>query len=314
MDAIIPLVFYALIGILIATLLVSIFQQIGLQNKRKALMNIVVDDDIDDMEKSIKITKKKIPWNPYIRLKDALDKMFYFESNDNRKNLIFGGIIAAEMISFLGLILMQKYFVAILFVIIIHLIALKLIRIKTVQISDYVQSDLPSSIKHVVKVLTKTNDLKTVFLDASKGMKEPLRSRFVEMSRLMTSNSHENALMKFADETQSIWSYTFAFIMNSYSDSSKKSEIIRNLTLLGEMMEAENQLAERRVTERKPMIILNNVLLILGLLTFLANLWKNDYSFTFFFETPGGVMSLILGFTCLGLTLIVNFMVGKKRY
>lgn len=314
MDTIISLLFYALTGLLLGLIVYSVFQNMSFRNKKKALLKLELEqEDILDNFDEESNEKKKTIFNPITQLKEKIEKMYYF-SPKNRSGQLFVFILGVEAIAFVFMMVMQKYFVAFLFVVIIHLVSLKLIQIKTNYLKDYIQTDLPLAIKHVVKVLTKTSDLKTVFLDASKGMKEPLRSHFVEMSRLMISGSHEKALMKFANDSDSIWAYSFAFIMASYKDSSKKSEIIRNLTLLGSMMEAENLNAERSLTERKAIIVLNNILAILAMITFILNILKNDYALTFFFETPGGVMALIGGFTFLGLTLVVNFIVGKKRY
>lgn len=319
MDTVISVAFYALAGLLAATLLVTLFQTMGLRQKKQSLLNVEVeldeciDEDIDEDVDKEPVKERKF-FNPFSHLRKSLDRMYFYNPNGKLKDKMFGIILGVEGLFFITLMLLQKYFVAVLFVVIIHLIVLKLIQIKTTTLKDYVQTDLPIAIKHVIKVLTKTNDLKTVFLDASKGMKEPLRSHFVEMARLMISGSHQKALLKFADDSNSIWAYSFAYIMSSYKDSSKKVEIIRNLALLAEMMETENRNAEKALTERKPLIVLNNMLVVLALLTFAGNLWKNTYALTFFFETPGGVMALIAGFTFLGITFIINFVIGQRRY
>ncbi|MBG9693067.1 hypothetical protein ABD91_20125 [Lysinibacillus sphaericus] len=294
------------------------------ENSRKqSLVSMSFDGEdfeafLNDQEDGNSNKNKFVFYNPIRHLKNVISDMYKFFPNPQKKNLIFSGIVFLEVILFIGMVIMGKFFMALVLLVIVHFMAIKLIKIKTMTIKDHVQEELPSAIRHVIKVLTKTDDLGQVFLEASKGMKEPMRSKFVEISRIMVTRSGDVALdeslMKFAKDSESIWAYTFAFIIKSYRGVTGKVEILRNLNLLCEMMDEENRNAEKRVTERKPIVVLNNVLGALAALSFFANLWKNDYAYTYFFQTPTGVLSMVGGVALIGATLMVNFVVGKKTY
>lgn len=294
------------------------------ENSRKRSL-VSINFDGEDFEAFLKeqrdgdLSKKRyVFYNPILYLKNVISDMYKFFPNPQKENLLFLGILFLEAILFVGMVVMGKFFIAFVLVIIVYFITIKLIKLKTMTIKDHVQEELPSAIRHVVKVLTKTDDLGQVFLEASKGMKEPMRSKFVEISRIMVTRSGDIALdeslMKFANDTESIWAYTFAFIMKSYRGATGKVEILRNLNILCDMMDEENRNAEKRVTERKSIIVLNNVLAVLAVLLFIANLWKNDYAYTYFFQTPTGVLSLVGGVALIGGTLMINIIVGKKTY
>ncbi|ADO59461.1 hypothetical protein PPSC2_27760 (plasmid) [Paenibacillus polymyxa SC2] len=253
-------------------------------------------------------------FNPmfYKKLRQNLTLYYTFKSNKNRADLLYFIIIASEWGLFLAFVFSQKFLLAIIFPILIHWFANKILSLMTINIHFYIEKELPLAIKHLIKSMTKMNDLKLVMLETSNTLQEPLRSYFLELSRKMVTENYEKSLMEFAEDLNDTWIYAFTFLLLSYKEQSKKVDVIQNLSNLAEMMENENHLKEKRLTERKATVILNSCLVVFAVSGLILNLIFNKYAVEFFFNTFAGMLLLIVGVSAIMGTFIINLMLSKK--
>ncbi|MBP1308693.1 hypothetical protein JOD82_001713 [Paenibacillus sp. 1182] len=268
-----------------------------------------------NLSKVVVKEKTKIKrFNPmlYKKLRQNLTLYYTFKSSKNRADLLYFIIIATEWGLLLAFVFSQKFLLAIIFPFLVHWFANKILNLMTINIHFYIEKELPLAIKHLIKSMTKMNDLKLVMLETSNTLQEPLRSYFLELSRKMVTENYEKSLMEFADELNDTWIYAFTFLLLSYKEQSKKADVIQNLSNLAEMMENENHLKEKRITERKATVILNSCLGVFAISGLILNLIFNKYAVEFFFNSFAGMLLLIVGVTAIMGTFIINLMLSKK--
>lgn len=213
---------------------------------------------------------------------------------------------------FLFFLIIGKVILALAVPYIFHKFAQKSIELATDSIDLYVEQELPNAIRHVIKALTKTGDLKTVIYEAGKSIREPLRSRFIELSRKLVTENPDEAIMDFAEEIDNTWVYAFSFLLTSYRDASKKRDIVQNLADMASMIEKEALVKSQGITEKKGTVALNNILMGMAIIAFFANLYFTSGTIEFFFETVQGMIMLIAGITMVGFTVIINLVLSKR--
>ncbi|MFF2531484.1 pilus assembly protein TadB [Brevibacillus sp. NPDC058079] len=258
--------------------------------------------------------KKKFELMYFKKLKRNLQIYFFFKDNKRKANIIYITILMVELSLFVMFAANKMYLFALLFPLMIHWFVCKALELLADSIHSFIQKELPLAIKHLIKTMTKTSDLKTVMYETSKNLKEPLRSKFFDLSRKMITENYEKSLMEFAEELDNTWTYAFAFLLLSYKEQSKKTDVIKNLTTLADMMEKENYLKDKSLTDKKSIVILNYCLGVISLLALVANLGFNSYATEFFFNSVGGMISLLIGFTAILGTFLINFVLTKKTF
>lgn len=258
--------------------------------------------------------KESVKWElQYFKaLKKRVNLYYYFERDKQKPKKLYTLILVTELALFLVFVFMKKWLLAFAFPLMVHWFALKALDLKAVSIHAYIQKELPMAIRHLIKTMTRVNDLKTVMYETSKHLNEPLRSKFFDLSRRMVTENHEKCLMEFADELGNTWIYAFVFLLLNYKDQSKKADIIKNLALLSDLLERENDLQEKGLTDKKSIIVLNYSLVAIAAGAFVLNLVFNDYAYQFFFESIGGMISLLIGFMAVLMTLLVNLFLTRK--
>lgn len=254
----------------------------------------------------------KFEFSYFKKLKNNINLYFHFKKNKQMGTYFYYGILVTEFVFFVGFLFANKVIFAVLLPPITHFFMIKLFDLITVNIHNYIQAELPIAIKHFIKVLTKTSDLKTVVYETSRELSDPLRSMFFDLSRKMITENHEKCLMDLAEEVDDIWMYAFTFLLISYKEQSKKEDIIKNLTTLADMLYKENDVKEKSITDKKFVVIMNYAILAVGIAGLFANLVFNDSAKPFFFESPMGMLALIVGIlSCLG-TVLVNLIMTHR--
>lgn len=265
-------------------------------------------------EVSNKKEKRKIKFAYLKALRTRVDYCYLFSTNKKQGELVYSGILALEAILLVAFVFMNQFLLAILLPLMVHFFALKALEMATDTIHVYVQKELPIAIKHLIKALTKSSDLKTVMTETSSNLREPLRSKFFELSRRMITENHEKCLMEFADELDDTWIYAFVFLLLSYKEQSKKTDIIKNLANLADMIETENFQREKAITEKKSVVILNYALGAVGTAGLLLNLTVNADSRQFFFHSLGGLVCFVIGCSAIMGTVLINLLLQKKTF
>lgn len=248
----------------------------------------------------------------FSNLKKQIKRYYFFKPNKKAEERMYNLILFAEVLAFLFFLIMGKVFLAVIVPILIHQFAIKSIELATDDINLYVEQELPNAIKHVIKALTKTGDLKTVIYEAGRNIREPLRSKFIELSRKMATENPKDSILEFSDELDNTWIYAFGFLLTSYQDASRKRDIVENLASLALTIEQEAFVKQKGITEKKGVVSLNYILMGMSVVGFFLNLYLNDYAMFYFFETLTGMLILVAGLACLGFTVIVNLILSKR--
>ena len=126
----------------------------------------------------------------------------------------------------------------------------------------------------------------------------------------MTDNSEKN-LISFIEKTENLWLHSFVFTLINYKETSSKEDIVENLLTLSGLIDKRNDMSDKMIADRKPVVIVNYMLLVVGIVIFIGNLVLNPIMKSFIF-TPMGTFSLIMGISCMFLTVIVNMKFTKQ--
>lgn len=246
-------------------------------------------------------------------LKNAISYYHFFTQNSKAKEArLYFLIMLLELGIVTASIIINKFVLGFLIAIISHYIILIIIKTSSKNIDDVVSEELPMIIKHFVKTLSKTGDLKVVIYDTSKHIKQPLKAKFEQLSRYMLSEDDEKCLTEFAEEVNSIWMYTFIFLVLSLKQHSKKEDVIENLKLLAKILEDDNNTRARELAEKKPMIMMNSSVAVLAIIAMTVNIIFNDVARDFFFNSVNGMLVFVVGVGCILGTLMINTILSKK--
>lgn len=221
-------------------------------------------------------------------------------------------VLFVEFAVFVVSLLEKKIWFAISLPLLIHWFVVKVLEMKTVTIHHIVQEELPSVIKHLVKTMTRIQDLRLALHEASGAMKDPLRSMISELSRRMITERHEDCLQDFANRMNNAWIHAFVFLLLSYKEQSKKEDVVRNLLLLARMIQKENERKEKVITERKFLVVVNYALAGAAWVALGANLLWNPYAKEFFFQTPTGMFVFVAGMALALGTIVMNLFMMRK--
>lgn len=271
-----------------------------------------IEKEMLQTELKPKKQKRKLEFRYLESLKKRVNMYYFFERDKKKPKRMYMSILGVELALFMLFVLMREWFLAIVFPLLVHWFVLKALELKSISIHAYIQKELPLAIRHLIKIMTKINDLKTVMYETSKHLNEPLRSKFFDLSRRMVTENYEKCLMEFAEELDDTWIYAFAFLLVNYKEQSKKADIIKNLAMLSDMLEKENYLRERGLTDKKSIIVLNYSLAAISVAAFALNFAFNKYAYDFFFNSIGGMISLLIGFAAVLATLLMNLFLTKN--
>ncbi|BBW98956.1 pilus assembly protein TadB [Geobacillus subterraneus] len=221
-------------------------------------------------------------------------------------------VLLIECAVFLVSLVAKKIWFAVSLPLLIHWFVVKVLELKTITIHHIVQEELPSAIKHLVKTLTRIQDLRLALHEMSGAVRDPLRSMISELSRRMITERHEDCLQDFANRINNAWVHAFVFLLLSYKEQSKKEDIVRNLLLLAHMIQKENERKEKAITDRKFLVVVNYVLASAAWAALAANLLWNQYAKEFFFQTPTGMVVFVAGVALALGTIVMNLLMVRK--
>lgn len=246
-------------------------------------------------------------------LRVAISYFYFFRDKSERKektlNLI---VLGVEAVGLTISIVMNNVLLGVLIVLMAHYIVVGIIKISSTDIDNVISQQLPLVIKHFIKTLSKTSDLKVVIYEVSKHAKYPLKSKLEQLSRKMLSDDDEKCLNEFADDINSVWMYTFVFLILSLKEHSKKEDVIQNLKLLARILDDNNTEKQKELSERRPMIMTNYAIAFLACLGFFGNVFFNKIGKDFFFDSFLGIIVMSIGIGLLLATILINTILAKK--
>lgn len=195
----------------------------------------------------------------------------------------------------------------------LHLFVRKILKTLTDNFDEKLEEQLPSTIDTIIRVLSKYGDLKSVVYETSMLVNDPLKTSFDKLSRKLSTENHEKALIEFADEYQNIWIYSLVYILISYKEHSRKDDVVKNLRYLRDMVDQENELKNKFLNDKRYGITLNYVILVFAFVAGASNVIFNPVGKEFFFQTSAGMFMFIIGYCSIFFAIINNIYMSKKR-
>lgn len=294
LNSMVPLlsIFFVLLSIISA-----------LEEKRK--YDKLYEKDVDSNKKGTLIDNllnfkllRKFHSSLELRLKEL--------GKEDSMNYFFSGTLIFIIIATVFMIAMKQYFIAIFIPIILLKFFSYLLKLIARDSVEEIEKVLPMAIDNVIRVNSKYSDLRTVLYEASITTPQPVASIFSDMARKMMTSPQDEVLMNFAESYDSVWIYSFCLILVSYLEDSNQEDTLKNLKNLRDMLERENFLMSKKITENRYGVVVNYTIAFLGFFAFVVNLIFNPYAKTFFFATIPGLVAFFLGMGCLLFTVVVN--------
>lgn len=279
--------------------------------EEQRLLNIPSDDEkikLNKTESKFDISKLRY----FKSLKKVISKYYFFEDDSKKENIIYYGVLLIELVFILTMMYINKLFIGVVLLLIFHFVAIKIIDISAPRIDYIVRENLPIIIKHFIKVLSKTSDLKIVIYEVSHHINEPLKQKFEKLSLKMLSENDAESLNDFAEEIDNIWMYAFVFLVLSLKEHSQTQDVIDNLKSLSHIIEEENKIRDEDLAQKKPNVIMNYSIMGLGIIAGVANLTFNDVAYSFFFESIAGMFVFLGGVGAILMTFVVNTILLKE--
>lgn len=263
--------------------------------------------------KSSKKVKKDRQKNGFLfsKLKENLHMALLLRNKESLSNTIFNIILLSLFFVFIFFLSIDHLILAITIPTLAYIFISKIVEELIVDFDKVVRDNFTSLANHMVKVFSSTSDLSIVLYESSKEVEEPLRSLILNLSREIMTDNTEKRLVSFIKKTDNLWLHSFVFTLINYKETSSKKDIIENLLTLSELIDKRNEMSEKMIADRKPVVIVNYMLLMTGIILFVGNLILNPIIETFIF-TPTGTLSLIIGISCIFLTIITNMKLIKQ--
>lgn len=262
-------------------------------------------------ENMIKMIKMKTVKNS---LYQATERYFEFKKTKYTPKQFYFGISAIIVSLTMFFIISRNIILAVITPIVLYVFSTLLLTVKTLKIKDIFSQQMHIVINNTIKILSRHEDIKTVIFELSQDLKEPLRTHFLNLSRKMVTISYDDALLDFAKKIDSVWLYAYVFLLMNSKKESNKSDIIVNLRILSKMLEEENIAQNKKMAERKGMVVINSVLSAIAVVGFLGNLTFNPVAYNYFFHTIGGIIALIVGLIAIMCTIYINMKLTKREY
>lgn len=211
---------------------------------------------------------------------------------------------------FLVFLRLNSVLLAVVIPLIIYVLMIKILEELTIGFDAIIFNNFQTLINHMIKHFSKTNDLSIILYNSSKEVEEPLRSLILRLSREVMVNNEKQKFLDLIEDSNNLWLHAFLLTLVSYKENSSKENIINNLSQLAELIEKRRKLNLKMINDRKPVIIVNYLLLIVGVFIFFSNIFLNPIIKSFI-VSPTGVVSVIVGVSCMFLTVLINIKLSK---
>lgn len=263
--------------------------------------------------KSSKKVKKDRQKNGFLfsKLKENLHMALLLRNKESLSNTIFNIILLSLFFVFIFFLSIDHLILAITIPTLAYIFISKIVEELIVDFDKVVRDNFTSLANYMVKAFSRTSDLSIVLYESSKEVEEPLRSLILNLSREIMTDNTEKRLINFIKKTDNLWLHSFIFILLNYKETSSKKDIVESLLTLSELIDKRNEISQKMVADRKPVVIVNYMLLITGIIIFTGNLIFNPIMKSFIF-TPLGTFSLMIGISCIFLTVIINMKFTKQ--
>lgn len=260
-------------------------------------------------EKEIKPNKRGAYFTK--ALKEKLSMVLLVRKKEHLTNKIFNAFLISLFAVFLLALLSRSLFLAIAAPALMYFFTIKILDELIVGFDSVVKENFSKLVNHIIKVFSTTNDLSIVLYESSKQVDDPLRSLIMALAREIMADNSEQKLVNFIEKTENLWLHSFVLILLNYKESSSKEDVINNLTSLSDMIEKRNQHTKKMINDRKPLVIMNYMIMTIGLLVFAISSLVNPMM-TEFLKTPLGNVCLLAGLSASLGTVLVNLKLTRQ--
>lgn len=254
-------------------------------------------------------TKKKE--KPFSKLQETLRFLLVLKNKESKLNSILASLLVIFVAVFAFFIKFENVFLAISVPIIMYFMTCKILEEMIVDFDLVVKKNFSNLVNHMIKHFAKTNDLSIVLYESSKEVEDPLRSLLLTLSREIIVTNNQSRIIEFIEKTDNLWLHSFLLTLVNYKETSSKENVINNLLELSSMVDKRNELSSKMVSDRKPVVIINYMLLVVGIAIFIGNIILNPIMKEFM-GTPFGIVCVLIGVTAMFLTVLMNMKLVKQ--
>ena len=258
------------------------------------------------------IKKKKEKENAFKALRKELMQTLALYGKERLFGPIYFGMLILVIGVLLALLLVGHTFLAIILPATMYLLMVQIIREFHIDFNSVVEKNFPILVNHMAKVFSSTSNLGIVLYESSKEIEEPLRSTMLSLSRELMVDVSNKSLYAFLETTNNLWLHSFIFTLINYKETSSKEDVVDNLLAISNLIETRRDLAEKMAEQRKPVVIINYLLLIVGIVILGVNIVYNPAFIQFMF-TPLGTVAVFGGISAVFITIIMNIKFTKIR-
>lgn len=244
-------------------------------------------------------------------LYDEIDAFMVKRGKEHVSDLVFYGIITLSVIVSLAMMFAGQFILAIIYPAVFIWFVRKILTISKKSVVTEMEEELPSTIDNMIRVFSKYADIKTIIYETSEGSSGPLKKELEVLSRQMTTKNPMFVLEEFSEKYNSVWLNNFGFTLMGYLQDSSKNETIENLRHLRKILEQEHKTKKEAISQRRPSLMINYALAVIGVVAAFLNILINPQGFDFFFHTYLGLFSFTAGFASVLGTIYMNIKMMK---
>lgn len=244
-------------------------------------------------------------------LYDEIDAFMVKRGKEHVSDLVFYGIITLSVIVSLAMMFAGQFILAIIYPAVFIWFVRKILTISKKSVVTEMEEELPSTIDNMIRVFSKYADIKTIIYETSEGSSGPLKKELEVLSLQMTTKNPMFVLEEFSEKYNSVWLNNFGFTLMGYLQDSSKNETIENLRHLRKILEQEHKTKKEAISQRRPSLMINYALAVIGVVAAFLNILINPQGFDFFFHTYLGLFSFTAGFASVLGTIYMNIKMMK---
>ncbi len=245
--------------------------------------------------------------------KDNLEILLIEKNREGNLELIFNATIISLVAISIYLVTVKQILLAIIIPIVLLKFVNKAVQLMATNIMEKVEEQLPFAIDNIIRVSSKYGDLKSIIYETSRSCEAPTKNIFENVARKMISGNTEKVLLDLAEEYDNIWIYSLVFTLLSYLEDANKDDTTKNLRHLRDILEKENSLKTKNITDKRYGVVVNYAIAILATVAGVLNIIFNPSGKKFFFSTFSGLICFIVGYGAVLITIMLNIIMSKSK-
>lgn len=255
-------------------------------------------------------TRNKTLNKLYIELEQLLKN----NKKEDIAEIVFFLFMGFLFFIFISMIFVRMYFLAVVLPFALVWYAIRLIRELKPDEMQTLHFQLPGTIDNIIREMSRYNDLQRILKGSASTSSEPMKGILNQLSIELTDGDQKSVLEKFAKKyNTSVWLTSLSYTLISYIEETGKDDTVKNLLDLRQLLYEENQSKLKVSADRKYGIIINYALAVIGALMGVGNILFNPNAKEFFFSTLPGIISFVLGYSLILMTIMYNVRMSKVK-